>query len=313
MSVGDLAKFVAAHLTNGGPLLSSETAAEMHRLHFPQGKSDSGQGLGFRVTRSNGRHLICHGGDGGGFTAFIGAYPEERAGVVLLINTAGMQAARSVIGNTALALLTGEPQRRTFDAAAIPEGVYRSTWWDMVIETRNLERPTLTATEGLVLSDENAVSTLEPAGECRFQAEGGIFHGFEVTVQDDEITGGVYPYTFVREGDLPSGEASVDEQADMAGVWKGTIRTPVGPLAVELEIKGTSEATISSPLEQNIALENVHTEKGRLEGEFKVSVPGFGELRNFVRLAALRGHLAGRVFLCSDAGEVAASAELERL
>ena len=312
MSVGDLAKFVAAHLSDGGPLLSAETAAEMHRLHFPQGRSDSGQGLGFRVTRSNGRRLICHGGDGGGFTAFIGAYPEERAGVVLLINTAGMQGARSVVGNTALALLAGEPRRRTSDAAAIPEGVYRSTWWDMLIEARNLERPTLTATEGLVLADENAVSTLELAGEGRFQAEGGIFHGFEVAVQDGEITGGVYPYTFVREGDLPSGEDIVHEQANMTGVWKGAIRTPVGPLAVVLEINRTSEATVSSPFGQNIALENVNAEKGHLEGEFKMSVPGYGELRNFVRLFSLHGHLAGRVFLCSDAGEVAASVELER-
>jgi CubicO group peptidase (beta-lactamase class C family) len=90
-TVEDVAKFVAAHLNGGGTLLSRETADEMHDLHVRQGSSRGGQGLGWRVTRSNGRKLICHGGDGGGFTAFAGAYPADGIGIVLLINTGAMQ------------------------------------------------------------------------------------------------------------------------------------------------------------------------------------------------------------------------------
>ena len=75
-NVLDLSKFLIAHLTGGGGILDAKSVAEMHRLHARQGSSEQGQGIGFRVTRANGRHTICHGGDGSGFTAFIAAQPE---------------------------------------------------------------------------------------------------------------------------------------------------------------------------------------------------------------------------------------------
>ena len=63
------------------------------------------------------------------------------------MNTGGMQAARSIIGNTALASLA-EPERRTFaGAATVPPGVYKSTFWDIELESRP---PELVATAGLV-------------------------------------------------------------------------------------------------------------------------------------------------------------------
>jgi hypothetical protein len=69
---------------------------EMHRVHAALAPSSGGMGLGFRVTPSNGRTLVCHGGDGVDFTNFIGMYPEERVGVALLINMGRAQSARSV-------------------------------------------------------------------------------------------------------------------------------------------------------------------------------------------------------------------------
>lgn len=308
-TVEDVAKFVAANLNDGGLLLSRETTVEMHDLHVRQGNSPSGQGLGWRVTRSNGHKLICHGGDGGGFTAFAGAYPEAGVGVALLINTGGMQVARSVIANTALRALVNQPNRRTL-AVSLAPGVYRSTFWDIVLEAR-LDG-TLTTTEGLVTAPEANISQLHAdEHEPLIEGDGGMFHGFDVSIEGDQIIGGVYPFTFEREGDLAVA-VEIDENAELTGTWKGPVKTPLGPLATTLGILSATQATISSPLAPNAPLENFSAEAGRVEGDSKMSVPGIGDFRNFVRLEARGGKLTGTVYARGDLGEVGMPAELER-
>jgi CubicO group peptidase (beta-lactamase class C family) len=306
----EVSRFLAAHLNGGAPLLSPDTAQEMHRLQVRQANSESGMGLGFRVTRSNGHRLICHGGDGSGFTAFLGAYPAERAGVVLLMNTAGMQVARSVIGNTALALLVDAPAPRVFGPAKLVPGLYHSTFWDIGVEARDGDSPTLTTTEGLIVADEAGESKLTPIAAATFDAADGMFHGFEVAVAGEHIVGGVYPFTFSRRGDLLTANEPVDEEADLVGAWVGTVRTPMGPLAITISISD-SAATITSPLTGEQPLESFLTTGGRLEGEFGLSVPGLGDFQNFVRLSAIGGRLIGKVFARSNLGETGMAAELD--
>jgi CubicO group peptidase (beta-lactamase class C family) len=307
----DVARFLAAHLSGGGQLLSQDTTAEMHRLHIRQANSKSGMGLGFRVTRSNGRRLVCHGGDGSGFTAFLGGYPDEGVGVVLLINTAGMQAARSIIGNTALALLVNASAPRIFGPAKLVPGLYRSTFWDIGVEARDGDSPTLTTTEGLVVADEAGEAKLTPIAHSTFAAEGGMFHGFEVSMSGEQIVGGVYPFTFVRTGDLPVAGEPVDDEVDLVGTWAGIVRTPMGALATTISVS-ESAATIASPLTGEQPLDSLCVHRGRLEGEFAMSVPGLGEFQNFVRLAAIRGRLVGKVFARGNQGETGMPAELDR-
>ena len=303
-TVEDVAKFVAAHLSNGGPILSRETTAEMHDLHVRQGSSPSGQGLGWRVTRSNGHKLICHGGDGGGFTAFAGAYPEAGVGVVLLINTGAMQIARAVIGNTALEAVLGNERKSLAVTQPLPQGTYKSTFWDIVVEARE---DALVATEGLVLLGETDETTIDDGNE----AHGGILHGFEVTTEGDRFFGGVYPFTFVRTGDLPSPQR-IDEQADLTGTWRGTSTTPMGPLAVTITLASETAGTIDTPFAQGLALSDCVAEKGRLAGEFAMQVPGVGNTQMFLRLECRSGRLIGKTHARSDFGEIAMQTDLER-
>lgn len=305
----DVARFVAAHLTGGGPVLSPETTAEMHRLHARQGTSDSGQGLGWRVTRSNGRRLICHGGDGGGFTGFAGAYPDEGVGVVVLLNTGGMQVARAVIANTALGLLVDAPQRTTFVAPDLAPGLYRSTFWEIADEVR--DDGTMTVSEGVVTAPELSLSRLADAGGGRTEGVGGMFHGFDVTIEDGQVFGGVYPFTFVREGDLPT-LGTIDENADVTGNWKGLIKTPIGPMMTTLEIKNADEAAVSTPLTPNVALHNFRAEAGQVDGEFAMTVPGIGDFHNFLTVGAINGRLVGKLYSRGDQGEVGMAVDLER-
>lgn len=311
-TVLDLARFLLAHLHNGTPILAPETTWEMHRVHAAQA-AYSGMGLGFRVTRSNNeRKTICHGGDGGGFTAFICGYPRARAGVALLINTGGMQVARSVIANTALRLLS-EPHRHSFAGTAIVPGFYRSTFWDIEVEVRDGEPPTLTTTDGLVVADEAGVSALTPVAEGRYEGEDGMFHGFEVAFEDGDepaFSGGVYPFAFVRVGDIPR-EQPIDEGAGLIGEWRGSVRTPMGPLAIMLRIESETTAELSTPL-GTAALENFCAEGGHVEMEFPLSFPGVGDFRNFVRLECKGKRLTGKTYARSKFGENVMRTELDR-
>jgi CubicO group peptidase (beta-lactamase class C family) len=314
-NVLDLSRFLIAHLTGGGGILDAKAVAEMHQLQARQGSSESGQGIGFRVTRANGRQTICHGGDGSGFTAFIAAQPDAGVGVAMLMNTGGMQAARSIIGNTALASLA-EPDHRTFsvghppqaDSPDVAPGLYKSTFWDMEFESRP---PALIATDGLVLNDGPATSELRATSASTFDAEGGVFHGYEVALEGDRVYGGLYPFTFVRAGDLPEPQV-IDETAELIGDWKGFVTTPIGPIALSLHVSSDSAATASTPFAQNVATENARATSGRVEGEFTITVPLAGEMRLFLRLAAIGGKLTGHAHGRSGFGENAFPTELDR-
>lgn len=310
MSVADLAKFVAAHLSQGGGILTPETTAEMHQVRVPQLAPWNGMGIGFRVTRANGRRLICHGGDGSGFTAFIGAHPDDGVGVALLINTAAQQVARSVIGNTALATLLEAKPPRTFAAATPEDGVYTSNFWDIAVEARKGEPSTLKTTEGLIIGDDDNVSILLEADGAA-QGENGMFHGFAIATGDSDFAGGVYPYQFQRQGDLPV-EEPIDEDADVTGTWSGRIKTPLGEMTATLEITSKSEATIQSPITGTVPLENFSAADARVEGEFTTSMPGAGDYLMIMRLAVRDGTLCGKTFARGSLGEVAMPTDLER-
>lgn len=313
-NVLDLSRFLIAHLTGGAGILDAASVAEMHQLHARQGSSahassNTGQGIGFRVTNVNGRQTILHGGDGSGFTAFIAAQPDAGVGVAILMNTGGMQAARSIIGATALASLA-EPERRTLgDTATIATGVYKSTFWDIELEARE---DSLVATAGLVISEDPSPSTLRPITPSTFDAEGGMFHGFEVTLEGDLIYGGLYPFTFVRSGDLPGAPPPVDENADLIGAWAGHVTTPMGPIPLTLRITGDFALTTDTPFAQNVAASNVRVTAGRVEGEFTITAPVVGEMQLFLRLQAIGGKLTGKTYGRASFGETPFATELAK-
>jgi CubicO group peptidase (beta-lactamase class C family) len=307
-NVFDLSKFLIAHLTGGGSVIDAKSVAEMHEMNARQGSSESGQGIGFRVTNVNGRHTILHGGDGSGFTAFIAAHPAEGVGVAMLMNTGGMQAARSIIGTTALASLA-EPVRRTLgDAAGIPSGVYKSSFWEIECEARHDE---LVPTVGLVMSEDATPSILHPITPGTFEAEGGMFHGFEVASEDDHLYGGIYPFTFTRADDLPDDPPDIDEDAELIGNWSGHVVTPMGPLVLTLHITSDSALTADTPFAQNVAASNVRAAEGRVQGEFNITVPMFGELQLFLRLEARGGKLTGNTYGRGQFGESPLATSLE--
>ena len=311
-TVEDLALFAAAHLAGGGWLMSPDTTAQMHA---PAG---SGMALGFRITRSNRRRLLCHGGDGSGFTNFLGLYPDDGIAVVLSLSRGGVQAARSVIANTVLATLIGEdlptpgPSRR----ADLPlDGLYRSSFWDIevAVETAD-DEVALRPLAGLGVSDGSEPSVLRHADGGAFIGEGSMFHGFDVTVgEDDSFYGGLYPFRFERVGEVPTPVTEpIDESADLIGRWTGAVETPMGALALTVDVRGTEDSLVSTPFAQDSPLEDFEASAGRVSGRFTLTVPTVGEMVMYPRLEVRSGNLKGPVYAQGWFGELPMLAELEK-
>jgi len=87
-TVEDMARFVSAQFHQGkaGPLLSGATLREMHRVRVLENNWTRGNGLGFAVSRINGKTYVGHGGSLAGYKTHTYIDLEMRTGVVVLTN-----------------------------------------------------------------------------------------------------------------------------------------------------------------------------------------------------------------------------------
>jgi hypothetical protein len=92
-SVVDFGRFLQAHLTGGGPVLSPGWTARMH-TQIAEGaagiESREGMALGWKVGRVRGHALLNHEGGGAGFTTELRLYPDAEIGVAIAMNAMRM-------------------------------------------------------------------------------------------------------------------------------------------------------------------------------------------------------------------------------
>ncbi len=88
-SATDMAKFMIAHLQNGGPILKPETTKLMHSRLF--GLDPNGQAMahGFYEESQNGLRIIGHGGDTIAFHSDLHLVPEKGLGFFISYNSLG--------------------------------------------------------------------------------------------------------------------------------------------------------------------------------------------------------------------------------
>ena len=112
----DLAHYLIAHLNGGhygeAQVLSSAGIAEMHRGVAEQrvgGAAVAAYGMGWFVNQVGGTTLVSHGGNVPEFSSFMGLLPEQRRGLVLLVNADhGLPFVLMEVGEGAAALLAGQ-------------------------------------------------------------------------------------------------------------------------------------------------------------------------------------------------------------
>jgi hypothetical protein len=87
-TVGDMGRFMIAHLQNGryesARILGDAAATDMHRRHATMHPLLPSWTLGFQEDDANGRRIIEHGGDIGGFSALMTLLPDERVGIFVV-------------------------------------------------------------------------------------------------------------------------------------------------------------------------------------------------------------------------------------
>lgn len=90
-SGADMGRFMIAHLTDGGALLKPATAAQMHNTILRLIPPLNGMALGFYEQNINGRKALSHAGDSLNFHSQLWIFPEEKVGIYMSMNAAGMQ------------------------------------------------------------------------------------------------------------------------------------------------------------------------------------------------------------------------------
>jgi CubicO group peptidase (beta-lactamase class C family) len=121
----DMARYVAALASGGGPLLRPQSLA---RMLEPQGEPDPGMpaiGLSFFVERLGGHRVAGHDGGWAGFISALAFAPDDGVGVLAFTNTSTAFAPH-VLAERALA--------RLLDAAAEPPAVpqHPHAWAELV-------------------------------------------------------------------------------------------------------------------------------------------------------------------------------------
>jgi CubicO group peptidase (beta-lactamase class C family) len=99
ISGGDMARFMIAHLDNGGPLLRPETAQLMHSPANVPFAGLNRMMLGFYEQQMNGHSAIAHAGDLQWFHSNLVLFPTEHVGIFVSVNAMGKDAAAGAIRN----------------------------------------------------------------------------------------------------------------------------------------------------------------------------------------------------------------------
>ena len=93
ISGGDMAKFMIAHLSGGGPLLKPETARLMHSPANEPLPGLPRMMHGFYEQKINGLSAIAHGGDTMWFHSDLVLFPSKNTGIYVSMNSVGKDGA----------------------------------------------------------------------------------------------------------------------------------------------------------------------------------------------------------------------------
>jgi CubicO group peptidase (beta-lactamase class C family) len=97
ISGGDMAKFMIAHLSDGGSLLQPATARLMHAPQPSAIPAINTMALGFYEQKINGHRAIAHGGDTLYFHSDLWIFPQDKVGLYVSMNSDGKDGVTRVL------------------------------------------------------------------------------------------------------------------------------------------------------------------------------------------------------------------------
>jgi serine beta-lactamase-like protein LACTB len=173
-----------------GRILSKESLRQMFTVQFPVDIFfPESYGLGFVVSRFEGRKIVSHGGEVYGFASAFAAFPEEKVGVVVLNNVDCASGFNDKVVQKALGLLLSE--KFAAKIPPLPEPIDR--------KGRSLDEyagkysaPKLDAWAYIENGELNirilgTPQLLRPIGEDRFLNDGRMGYGAEFEFLRDSV------------------------------------------------------------------------------------------------------------------------------
>lgn len=198
-TVEDLARFAALQFRRGAKaggdqILKASTLDEMHRPHWVREDWSGGLGLGFRVSRRQGKTLVTHGGWVAGHRSHLLLVPDEKVAVIALTNADDASPslfsyrALDVVGPAIAKAVAPAPESKVVDPAWQRFlGEYADPWgWEYKVMILNDE---------LVFYEHNyppeddpgdGVTRLEPVADNTFRMSDGELVVFELG-EDGEV------------------------------------------------------------------------------------------------------------------------------
>lgn len=177
-TVEDLGRWASFHMLEGkntpGQILKGSTLREMHRVQWVNRSWTGGAGLGFSVSKGDGRQTYGHGGWVGGNRSQFTVSPKEKVAVIVMVNAddgePGFFAAR------AMAMLA--PAIAKITAVVAPAATFDPAWQKY---TGTYTDPSGWETQVLIMDDKL------------------MMYGFNYPPEDDPM-GSLSELVFEREG-----------------------------------------------------------------------------------------------------------------
>jgi CubicO group peptidase (beta-lactamase class C family) len=136
-TVEDLARFASWQfrlLEKGGEeILKASTLREMHRVHWMDPDWETAWGLGFSVSKVDGRTMVGHGGSCPGYRTVIRIDPKKKEAYIVFINAQGVNPGRYSEGMREILKKAAETEPEKSEAPVDLEdysGTYSAQpWW----------------------------------------------------------------------------------------------------------------------------------------------------------------------------------------
>lgn len=212
-TVEDLARFAAlqfrdAPRAEGAQILRGSTIREMHRPHWVKSDWSGGRGLGFSVSRRQGKTVVSHGGWVAGHRSHLLLVPAEKIAVIVM--TSADDASPSffgyriydILGPAIAGAVAPEPEEKVADPAWQRYlGVYADPWgWEYRVMILDGE---LTMYEHNYPPEEDpgdGLTPLTPVSEHTFKMPDGELVVFELGADGTvERVRRRYDYIYPRE------------------------------------------------------------------------------------------------------------------
>ncbi len=199
-TIEDLARFAALQFSEGSQaegaqILKRSTLRDMHRPHWVKADWSGGRGLGFSVSRRQGKTIVSHGGWVAGHRTHFLLAPSEKIAVIVATNADDGSPSQfsyqafDVLGAAVVKATASEPRTKKIDPAWNQYlGIYADPWgWEYRVMILNQELVMYEHSYPPEDSPNAGLTRLEPVSDHAFRMSDGELVVFEMDAEQKTV------------------------------------------------------------------------------------------------------------------------------